>query len=163
MKKISDKAVKALTAMLDIVAAHAKGERDGVNVGTGELNALVGGPAKVGFRDEAALRECVEWCEENGLPLLTMMISGDEDGVIVDQFSCKLAFKHGNYPGALKMKEAWLAERAEIAALGPDDVARAKEGLEETVKSLDASKEPKSRRALANARNQGIEGKTLDE
>ena len=56
MKKLSDKAVKALTALLGIIGEHAAGKRDGINVGTQELNALVGCPAKVGFRDEAALR-----------------------------------------------------------------------------------------------------------
>ena len=92
-----------------------------------------------------------------------MMMSADKDGMVIDQFASKLAFKHDINPGALKMKAAWLAERAEIAALDSETVARAKEELEETVKSLDASKEPKSRCALANARNQEIEGKTLDE
>ena len=163
MKPLSDKAVKALSALLDVVGEHAHGERGSINVWTEELNALVGGPAKVPFRDETALRECVEWCKDNGLPLLTMMISADKDGIILDQFSCKLAFKHNINPGALKMKEAWVAERKIIAALDTETVALAKEELHETVELLSASKEPRSRRALANARNQEIEAKTLDE
>ena len=163
MKQLSDKAVKTLSALLDIAGKHICGERSSINVWTEELNALVGGPANVPFRDETALRECVEWCKDNGLPLLTMMISADKDGMILDQFSCKLAFKHNINPGALKMKEAWLAERKEIAALDAEAIARAKEELDDAVESLNASKEPRSRRALANARNQEIEVKTLDE
>ena len=59
MKQLSDKAVKTLSALLDIAGKHICGERSSINVWTEELNALVGGPAKVPFRYETALRECV--------------------------------------------------------------------------------------------------------
>lgn len=130
---------------------------------TEELTELVGGPAHVPFRDETALRECADWCSENGLPLLTMMLSADKDGMIVDQLACKLAFKHGVVPNRAEMKNAWLAERGEIAALTEEGIARAEEALAETVDALNVSKAPKGRRALANARNQEVEAKSLEE
>ena len=161
MKKLSDKAVKTLAALLDVVGEHARGKRDNVNVYTEELNTLIGGP-KVAFRDEAVLRECAEWCGENDLPLLTMMMSSDPNGDYPDQISSKLAFKHGVVPSRAEMTKAWRAEREEIAALDEEAVSAAKEALAEAVESLNASKAPSSRRALANARNQEIEGKSFD-
>lgn len=163
MAALSDKAAKVLGILIDIVGEHSRGEREGVSVWTEELNARMGGPARVPFRDEDAFRECTRWCADNDLPLLTMMISADERGQFPDQISCKLAFERGAIPSRLKMKEAWLAEQGEISAMSADDVERAEEALRTSVETSNASKEPKSRRALANARNQEVETKSLDE
>lgn len=163
MNSLSDKTAKVLGALIGVAGESSRGERPSVNVWTEELTELVGGPAHVPFRDEVALRECADWCSENGFPLLTMMLSADKDGMIVDQLACKLAFKHGVVPNRVEMKKAWLAEREEIAALTEEDIAGAEEALVETVDALNASKEPKGRRALANARNQDVEAKSLEE
>ena len=161
MKKLSDKSVKALSVLIGIAGESARGERNGVNVYTEELSLRMGGP-KVAFRDEAALRECAEWCRQNDLPLFTMMLSADSAGLFLDQPACKAAFRHGISPSRTAMKEAWLAEREEISSLDEESVAAAIDALDETVKSLNASKAPASRRALANARNQEIAPKSLD-
>ena len=160
--KLSDKAVKVLTTFIDVADKHAQGGRGGINVHTEELNALVGGP-KVAFRDEIVLRECAQWCEENDLPLLTMMMSADPHGEYPDEVSSNLAFKFGIVPSRAERKKAWIAEREEIAALDVDAIEAAKEALDEVVQSMGAAKAPSSRRALANARNQEIEAKSLEE
>lgn len=163
MADLTDKAVKVLDALIGIAGEYAHGKREGVTVWTEELNVMTGGPEHVPFRDEAALRACADWCAENGLPLLTMMVSADERGEFPDQMSSKLAFKHGIVPSRLEMKKAWRAEQEEIAALGVDGTALAAEALREDLESLNASNQPASRRALANARVQEIEPRTTEE
>ena len=93
----------------------------------------------------------------------TLMLTLDEEGRFVDRNACKLAFRNGVLPAKAELDEAVLDERAEIAAMDEGAVAEAEEMLRDAIDTLNASKAPTSRRALANARNQEIEVKSWDE
>lgn len=163
MKNISDKAIKVLKALIGIVGEHAQGEREGVTISTVGLNSILTGQTRAPFNDYDALRETVEWCEESELPVFAMMLTFDEEGRYPDKNACKLAFKNEMLPAKAELDRAIAAERAEIAAMDEDAAADAEEKLQDAISTLNASKAPTSRRALANARNQEIEVKSWDE
>lgn len=163
MTQITNMSANVLTILFDIIEEHACGNRANVTIWSEELNELAGGLAHVPFRDEKALRECCEWCSENGLPALAVMITTDKQGEFFDQLAFKSAFRPSARPSRAEMKKAWVAEMGEIAALNAEAIARAREALKEAIEEANASKEPKSRRALANMRNQEVDAKSLDE
>ena len=163
MKSLTDKAARVLKALVSVVDEHVRGERAGVTISTVGLNTLIVGQTRAPFNDYDALRETVEWCEENELPVFAMMLTLDEEGRFVDKKACKLAFKNGMLPAKVELDKAVLDERVEIAAMDEGTVAKVRELLQDTVDALNASKAPTSRRALANARNQDIEVKSWDE
>ena len=163
MKNLSDKAAKVLRAFLGVIGEHARGERDGITISTVGLNALLVGKTRAPFGDYDVLRETVEWCEENELPVFAMMLTLDEEGYFADKKACKLAFRNGALPAKAELDKAVLEERAEISAMDEGAVAEAEEMLQDAVDALNASKAPTSRRALANTRNQEIEVKSWDE
>lgn len=163
MKNISDKATKVLRALIGIVGEHAQGKREGVTISTVGLNSILAGQTRAPFNDYDALRETVEWCEESELPVFAMMLTLDEEGRFPDKNACKLAFKNGMLPAKAELDKAIADERAEIAAMDEDAAAEAEEKLQDAISTLNASKAPTSRRALANARNQEIEVKSWDE
>ena len=163
MKSLSDKATRVLKAFLGVIGEHARGERDGITISTEGLNTLLVGKTRSPFGDYEALRETVEWCKGNELPAFALMLTLDEEGRFVDRNACKLAFRNGVLPAKAELDKAVLDERAEIAAMDEGAVAEAEEMLQDAIDTLNASKAPTSRRALANARNQEIEVKSWDE